>query len=107
VYGCSQRFFIYYIVTGLGAAAIHLFVTYLRINSLVADMDPQLVAQVYREGAGLIVQNLNYTHNDMAQLNLLINTTNVGASGAVYGVLLAFGMLFPNTELMFLFPPVQ
>ncbi len=102
----SQRFFIYYIVTGLGAAAIHLFVTYLRINSLVADMDPQLVAQVYREGAGLIVQNLNYTHNDMAQLNLLINTPTVGASGAVYGVLLAFGMLFPNTELMFLFPPV-
>lgn len=102
----SQRFFIYYIVTGIGAAAIHLFVTYLRINNLVADMDPELVAQVYREGAGVFIQKLNYTHPDMAELNLLINTPTVGASGAVYGVLLAFGMLFPNTELMFLFPPV-
>lgn len=102
----SQRFFIYYIVTGLGAAVIHLFVTYLRINNLVADMDPELVSQVYREGSGVFMQRLNYTHPDMAELNLLINTPTVGASGAVYGVLLAFGMLFPNTELMFLFPPV-
>ena len=30
----------------------------------------------------------------------------VGASGAVYGVLVAFGMLFPNTRLMLLFPPI-
>jgi membrane associated rhomboid family serine protease len=36
----------------------------------------------------------------------LINIPTVGASGAVFGVLLAFGMLFPNTELMLLFPPI-
>ena len=30
----------------------------------------------------------------------------LGASGAVFGLLLAFGMLFPNTELMLLFPPI-
>ena len=35
-----------------------------------------------------------------------INIPTVGASGAVFGVLLAFGMLFPNTELMLLFPPI-
>ena len=35
-----------------------------------------------------------------------INTGVVGASGAVFGVLLGFGMLFPNTELMLLFPPI-
>jgi len=32
-------------------------------------------------------------------LNILINTTTVGASGAVFGILLAFGMLFPNMPL--------
>ena len=32
--------------------------------------------------------------------------TTVGASGAVFGILLAFGMLFPNTQLMLLFPPI-
>jgi membrane associated rhomboid family serine protease len=30
----------------------------------------------------------------------------VGASGAVFGILMAFGMLFPNTELFLLFPPI-
>jgi len=36
----------------------------------------------------------------------VFNSPTIGASGAVYGVLLAFAMLFPNTELMFLFIPV-
>ena len=39
----------------------------------------------------------------MGKLNLLINTPTVGASGAVFGILLAFGMLFPNTLLYIYF----
>jgi membrane associated rhomboid family serine protease len=39
-------------------------------------------------------------------VDLKINIPTVGASGAVYGVLLGFGMLFPNTQLMLLFPPI-
>jgi membrane associated rhomboid family serine protease len=39
-------------------------------------------------------------------MNFKMNIPTVGASGAVFGVLLAFGMLFPNTELMLLFPPI-
>ncbi|MFW6257686.1 MAG: rhomboid family intramembrane serine protease, partial [Prolixibacteraceae bacterium] len=35
-----------------------------------------------------------------------LNTPTVGASGAVFGILLGFGMLFPNTRLMLLFPPI-
>ncbi|MBN2264014.1 MAG: rhomboid family intramembrane serine protease, partial [Prolixibacteraceae bacterium] len=35
-----------------------------------------------------------------------MNIPTVGASGAVFGVLLGFGMLFPNTQLMLLFPPI-
>jgi membrane associated rhomboid family serine protease len=42
----------------------------------------------------------------MAKLNLVLNVPTVGASGAVFGILLGFGMLFPNTELMLLFPPM-
>ena len=34
------------------------------------------------------------------------NVTVIGASGAVYGLLLGFGMLFPNTEIMLLIPPI-
>ena len=36
----------------------------------------------------------------------MINEATVGASGAVFGVLFAFGYLFPNTELMLIFPPI-
>lgn len=36
----------------------------------------------------------------------IINVPMVGASGAIYGILMAFGMLFPNTKLMLLFPPI-
>lgn len=35
-----------------------------------------------------------------------LNMTTVGASGAVFGILLAFGMLFPNTELFIMFVPI-
>ncbi|MDO8951572.1 MAG: rhomboid family intramembrane serine protease, partial [Draconibacterium sp.] len=41
-----------------------------------------------------------------SKLNLALNTPTVGASGAVFGILLGFGMLFPNTQLMLLFPPI-
>ena len=39
----------------------------------------------------------------MGKLNLLVNTPTVGDSGAVFGLLLAFGMLFPNTLLYIYF----
>ncbi|MCK5169224.1 MAG: rhomboid family intramembrane serine protease [Bacteroidales bacterium] len=39
-------------------------------------------------------------------MDFKMNIPTVGASGAVFGVLLAFGMLFPNTQLMLLFPPI-
>ena len=42
----------------------------------------------------------------MRKMNLFLNTPTIGASGAVFGVLLGFGMLFPNTQLMLLFPPI-
>jgi membrane associated rhomboid family serine protease len=35
-----------------------------------------------------------------------MNIPTVGASGAVFGILLAFGMLFPNTQLLLIFPPI-
>ena len=42
----------------------------------------------------------------MGRLNALYNTPVVGASGALFGLLLAFGMLFPNALLFFIFIPI-
>lgn len=39
-------------------------------------------------------------------LNMRINTPNIGASGSVYGILLAFGMMFPNVRLFLFFVPI-
>ncbi|MHC1780170.1 MAG: rhomboid family intramembrane serine protease [Bacteroidales bacterium] len=83
----SKKFFIYYMVTGLGAAALHSLVLWLEVSSLEG---------AYQAG------------NMMAATGIenLMRTPTVGASGAVYGVLLAYGMLFPNNVLQLLFPPV-
>jgi membrane associated rhomboid family serine protease len=83
----SKRFFIYYMVTGLGAAFLHSLVLYIDASSLSKAVE--LGNQVA-----------------MQKLELLYSTPTVGASGAVYGVLLAYGMLFPNNVLQLIFPPV-
>jgi membrane associated rhomboid family serine protease len=99
-----KRFFIYYFVTGLGAAALHLFVNFLEYQSLISKMSPEQVDMVMREGMSVFRQGKNFSDPLMGQLNLLMNIPTVGASGAVYGVLLGFGVLFPNTQLLLLFP---
>ncbi|MCA6380646.1 MAG: rhomboid family intramembrane serine protease [Cytophagales bacterium] len=50
-------------------------------------------------GAGVIYAAFNYFFPGNGGYML-------GASGAIYGILMAFGMLFPNMELMLLFPPI-
>ncbi len=102
----SKRFFIYYFFTGLGAALLHSFVNYIEARSILASLTPEQIALVKNEGAAIFAAHKNYAHSGMAALNLLYNIPVVGASGAVFGVLLAFGMYFPNTQLMLLFPPI-
>ncbi len=64
------------------------------------------VQEVYEEGAAILRDKKNYTDPGYGALNAALNVGVVGASGCVFGVLLAFGMMFPNTELMLLFPPI-
>ncbi len=101
-----KRFLTYYLATGLGAAALHLLVLHFQYVGVTAGMDPAAVREVLREGTQIISQGKNYIDPQMAELNRLLNVPTVGASGAVYGILLGFGMLFPNTRLMMLFFPV-
>ena len=83
----SKQFLIFYFVTGIGAGLIQLLVMYIYVHTLVG---------------GLPVA-INET-----QLLGLYNSlpTTIGASGAVYGILLAFGMIFPNAPLYMMFIPV-
>jgi membrane associated rhomboid family serine protease len=101
-----KRFFIYYMVTGLGAALVHETVIAFEYNKLMNLLSPDQIQLVLNEGATYIKEGKVFTDPAMKDLQILLNTPTVGASGAIFGVLLAFGMLFPNTQLMLLFPPI-
>ena len=101
-----KRFLIYYLVTGLGAAALHTFVNFIEYQAVVVKLSPEQVAAVKETGYQIYAEGKNFSDPLLDKLNMILNTPTVGASGAVFGVLLAFGMLFPNTQLMLLFPPI-
>jgi membrane associated rhomboid family serine protease len=98
-----KRFLIYYLVCGLGAAFTHEAVIAFQYYHLVNEIGPENMQIFLRDGAeGLYSGNIE----SVQSLFNLLHTPTVGASGAIFGVLLAFGVLFPNTQLMLLFPPV-
>ena len=101
-----KRFFIYYIICGLGAALTHETVIAFQYAHLAQSLNPDSLQTVLNEGTALFRERQLFTDPDMQKLQLLLNTPTVGASGAVFGILLAFGVLFPNTQLMLLFPPI-
>jgi membrane associated rhomboid family serine protease len=101
-----KRFFIYYIICGLGAAFTHETVIAFQYDYLAKSLSPDNLQLVLNEGTALFRRGQVFTDPDMQKLQMLLNTPTVGASGAIFGVLLAFGVLFPNTQLMLLFPPI-
>lgn len=101
-----KRFFIYYMVTGLGAALIHEGVNAIQYFNFVGQLSDAQLSLVLREGHNVIMRGQNYVDAASGSLNAVLNVPTVGASGAVFGILLAFGMLFPNTQLFLLFPPI-
>lgn len=102
----SARFLFFYITCGICAAFVQLGVFAIYIHSLTSILPTDVVSMVQTEGLNLLRQGYNYTDPDCAALNAFINTPMVGASGAIYGVLLAFGFLFPNMPVYIFFVPV-
>jgi membrane associated rhomboid family serine protease len=101
-----KRFLLYYLVTGLGAAFVHESVIAFEYDKLVKILSPEQVQLVINEGASVWAESKLYADETLKSLQIILNTVTVGASGAVFGILLAFGMLFPNTQLMIIFPPI-
>ena len=98
-----KRFLIFYVLAGVGAGLVQEIVCAVQYYSLVDGLDSDVVAAVYSEGASALKEGKNFVVPALAELNLLLNSQTVGASGAVYAILLGFGMLFPN-ERMYIFP---
>jgi membrane associated rhomboid family serine protease len=100
----SQRFFIYYFVTGLGAAAVYTLVNYFQLNAVTSHIDAETLGYIKSllEPYKTLLVGTVYMQNWYEIMSIPV----LGASGAVFGVLLGFGMLFPNTVLRLLFPPI-
>jgi membrane associated rhomboid family serine protease len=101
-----ERFLKYYFITGFGAFLLHYGVVAIEARQLASAIGPEGVEIIKSQGDQLLLSRRNYTNESWAALNYIYNIPVVGASGAVYGLLLAFGMMFPNTKLIMLFFPV-
>lgn len=102
----SSRFLFYYISVGIGAALIQLGVFAIYISHLESLFSPEEAKEIIDRGWELLQSNYNFSNPDAGALNSFVNTPMVGASGAIYGVLLAFGFLFPNVPIYIFFIPI-
>lgn len=128
-----KRFVYYYFACGIGAALVHNTVVGFQLQPMIAAADLYLSNPSYtlfeqfisnhlpgsydneqineflvawyndRLNPGYITQSQVFV-NDVVEFRTNIPT--VGASGAVYGLLLAFGMTFPNAMILMLIPPI-
>jgi rhomboid-like protein len=102
----SKRFLNFYLITGLGALALQLLVQSFEVYSITGSAVNNgnfMVDSLKRT----ISFNPDLISKDQASTLLGIYLTPmVGASGAIFGLLIAFGMLFPNAELFIMFIPV-
>ena len=107
----KQKFIFFYISTGLGAALLQLLLYYYQIdmvNSSLTEfgLSGYEIGQFY-ENAQLPTQAINQVgEKSLSGAYNAYRSVMVGASGALYGVLVGFAMLFPNAQLMLLFPPI-
>ncbi len=88
----SKRFLIFYMLTGLGAAFLYTAVQHYEISQLVNDLNP---ADLERLAGDYSLRR----HRIFG----VFHQPAVGASGALFGVLMAFGMTFPNSILYLYF----
>ena len=102
----SKRFLNFYLITGLGALALQLLVQGFEVYSITGSAvnNGSFMIDSFKR---TISFNPELMSQDQASTLLGIYLTPmVGASGAIFGLLIAFGMLFPNAELFIMFIPV-
>lgn len=85
----TKKFLIFYFVTGLGAAAVHTGVEWLQMSNWMTQV---------AETGSLAAQK---------SIHMLKMTPTVGASGAIYGLLMGYAMLYPDSIMSLIFPPIS
>ena len=107
----SRRFLFFYLTCGLGAAIAQISFLYYSFYSnldllLSAGYDQQTVLNLLSEGKYNPAWGNILGPEGLMNFNTSFLSTMVGASGAIMGILVAFGMFFPESKLMLIFFPV-
>ncbi|WP_099370541.1 rhomboid family intramembrane serine protease [Sphingobacterium sp. 1.A.5] len=100
-----KRFLNYYLICGLGALVLQYGVQAFEVYSIAGTVKASQFLN-FNYTTGMVSTNLPITQDQLGTLLSIYGTPLVGASGAIYGLLLAYGYLFPNAELMLIFLPV-
>lgn len=101
----GKKFIIFYFITGLGALALQWAVQAFEVHQIIGSATNNGKINL----AALFQGEFNTSQLSMAQavtLRSIYFGGMVGASGAIFGLLVAFGMLYPNAELLIMFIPV-
>ena len=102
----SKRFLNFYLITGIGALGLQFLVQSIEVYSTTGSMinHGSFVIDSIKGTIGYDPQRM--TEEQASTILGIYLSPMVGASGAIFGLLIAFGMLFPNVELMIIFFPV-
>lgn len=88
----GKKYLLFYMVTGLGAALLHTGVEWLQ------TLHWQHIIQTGDPSAAIAATQ---------SMRAMLSTPTVGASGAIYGLLLGYAMLFPDSVMTLIFPPIS
>ena len=107
----SQRFLFYYISCGLGAALVQEGVFAIMIHHYASIFEnatslTSLLSHSIVYNNELLNIGIAPDDPSVRSIYALMHTPTVGASGAIFGILLAFGYMFPNVRLYLIFPPI-
>ena len=123
----AKKFIFFYFSCGLGAVLVHTGVSYYQIHSLLNEVSNLNLSQsqihillnadygsLFDEKGHMIASNVRTIlancnqeqFNKIREAYLICQTPVLGASGAVYGLLIAFAFMFPDAELGLMFIPI-
>jgi membrane associated rhomboid family serine protease len=106
-----RRFLIFYFVTGIGAGLVQTAVHYYQFSAAYesltqAGFSGEAITFLLQEFKADPAMLSKVPEKTIEQLISIYHGRSVGASGAIYGVLVAFGILFPNAKLSLIFLPI-
>ena len=102
----SKRFLNFYLITGLGALALQFLVQGIEVYQIMGSPFVKEYLNFDLISGTVSSQYPGLSQSDFNTIASVYSSNMVGASGAIFGILVAFGYLFPNTSLYLMFIPV-